>query len=621
MNRSFIIPNFTAEATAPRATVDVQALRRIAPAQLHSQCVPSPYAQAELMAHVLTAETAAEPVAVKPSDMLRQTRERWQTLLVGLVLGKITLKVESLRAPDALGFGRMLVTARPDGRYLGVLRTTELGPSASGRDARVVGALDPECLCWAAPRLPDTLWSELDTRVGRKQNDERVALEILYAWRKGLIDKGLYDAMRGPVWMRSLDALLASEPTLPGTVASGLQRLATEVEMVGPAMLWTMRGTEGGRDLTSLYLPVYRPRRERLMHQVLMWPAARGESSGAVEFKAPGAPPSWRVTMVAGSNDATPREQLAAGVGLLARGEGPEMPPDRKLRLQDAPDQVGYKRLVYDPLLATTVAAHETSGLSVSEADMDLCPALFPDTLRLVRPLLVGSKGRSAARYSKNLAQWELPLFAELLLEEVVSTGDLKGPGDELMIALAGPQPRLTLVERVDLAGGRREPAELRALGAALWELFIDEAKLEGVSVTRRAGKAFSLLPTEASLWFDERFLDELRSPDARVSALGEETYAARVWRRRATLQRFARSWADRWKANPTGDARVVGEALGAIAAWCFVQWVARLCSGQSLEGDGGRVSAVVRGAIDLIPNVVSIPVVRDCYPREGGSR
>ena len=135
------------------------------------------------------------------------------------------------------------------------------------------------------------------------------------------------------------------------------------------------------------------------------------------------------------------------------------------------------------------------------------------------------------------------------------------------------------------------------------------------------SGDAFSLLPTEASLWFDERFLDELRSPDARVSALGEETYAARVWRRRATLQRFARSWAERWKVNPAGDARAVGEALGSIAAWCFVQWVARLCSGHALEGDGGRVSAVVRGAIDLIPNVVSIPVVRDCYPREGGSR
>ncbi|MFO0608806.1 MAG: hypothetical protein U0324_36905 [Polyangiales bacterium] len=352
----------------------------------------------------------------------------------------------------------------------------------------------------------------------------------------------------------------------------------------------------------------------------MMWPAARAEQAGAaVEFKAPGAPPSWRVTMAAGAGDASPHEQLAAGVGLLQRGDGPEAPPDRKLRLHDAPGAPGYKRLVYDPLLATVLAAHEASGLTVSESDAGVCPALFPDTIRLVRPLLVGSKGRSAARYSVNLAQWELPLFAELLLEEVASLADPALDDDELMIALSGPQPRLTLVERVRAPGRRDEPAELRALGAALWELFIGEAQLEGVSVTRRAGKALALLPDQANVRFDDNFLRELRLPnDVRASQIADEAYPARVWRRRATLQRFAKTWAARW--DHAGGAASPGDAVGAVAATCFARWVARVCSGGALR-EGGRASEVVQGAIHLVPNEVVIPVLRDCYPRERGSR
>lgn len=617
MNRVFIVPHVTAEATTKRAAVDPKSLNKIAPEQLHSQCVPSPYAQAELMAHVLDAATAAEPKALSPSANLRQTYERWQTLLIGLVLGKVSLKVEALRAPEALEFGRMLVTARPEARYLGVLRTTELGPHPSGRDSRVVGALDPECLCWAAPRVSDALWGELRTRVG----DEKVALQILLAWRKGLIDKGLYDGRGGPVWMRGLDALLGAPSDQAQQLAAGLAHLAREVEMVGPATLWTMRGAEGARDLTTVYLPVYRPHRERAIHHLMMWPAARNEASGTVEFKAAGALPSWSVSMVAGANDATPREQLAAGVGLLTRGEGPAGPPDRELRLHDdARGQPGYKKVVYDPLLLTALAAHEQSGLALKEADIEACPALFPDTLRLVRPLLVGSKGRSTARYSANLAQRELPLFAEDLFEEIESLQQLDklfARSGELMIALPGPQPRLTLVERMGTGG--EEPAELRALGAALWELFIDEAQFEGVSVTRRSGKALTLLPKDANVRFDGSLLNDLQSPAVRSSQLGVDTYAARVWRRRATLQRFAKTWAARWEAARAAEAGA-GEAVGAIAALCFVRWVSWVCSGRPLD-EGGRASDVVRGAIDLVPTVVTIPALRDCYPRLGGGR
>lgn len=632
MNRVVLVPNLKLETPTEKVTIDPAPLaEQIKPAQLNAQCVPTPFAQAEIMAHVLRAETRPQPETVLQTATLRQTFERWKTLLVGLVLGRITLQNDFLGSSEAVPFGPMLASSRPDQNYLGVLRTTLLD-STPARPATIVGALDPECLVWAAPRLSDGLWATLDNRVGRNR-DEAHARQVLAAWREGLQDKGLHGDLAAPgtpVWMLALNRFL--DPTSLATdLQEGRRLFKSDVEMVGPTLLHCSKDANGKERTATLYLPVLHIGREREIHQVLVW-RPEATPQGVVELRrssGEGAA-AWKIKM-SGSADAQhpvePRDHLLAGVGALTPGDGAMRPVDRTLWLDDLDGKKGYTHAVYDPLLATVVSSHAARNLNVTEDDMERCPALFPDTLRLVRPLRVGSAGRALARYSKNLLSRDPPFFCELLLEEIHDMGVLDPQRPELAVALPGPSPRLTLVERIRLQGRNEEPGEVRALGAVLWAFFNREALFENGSVLRTTGdgsKLVTLPGTSSPLWFDQSLLADVQTrviaPVGR-GVLHEVTWPERVWKRRATLQRFLHTWHSRWdqELKKPAPARDVGLVVGGMCATCFVQWVARTCNG-ALDVGGLSGTEVEGSVLTLVPGVVNVPIYADVYPRLAGA-
>ena len=68
---------------------------------LRTKSFPTPFAQAEMMSHVLgqlsldPGAAQAQPEAV--NDRLQQTFERWRLMLLGLVLGEVQLEAIDLR--------------------------------------------------------------------------------------------------------------------------------------------------------------------------------------------------------------------------------------------------------------------------------------------------------------------------------------------------------------------------------------------------------------------------------------------------------------------------------------------------------------------------------------------
>ena len=147
-----------AASTETTFTIDrMKAAWRPTTAHLRTRSFPTPFAQAEMMTHVLgmleLMPGARQPQPESENFTLHQTFERWRLLVLGVTLGLIAIESVDLRAPAARRFGATLAKLRPDAPFLGLLRATDRA-GIEGRTL-VVGATDPRCLlgfrrAWAA---------------------------------------------------------------------------------------------------------------------------------------------------------------------------------------------------------------------------------------------------------------------------------------------------------------------------------------------------------------------------------------------------------------------------------------------------------------------------------------
>ncbi len=161
---------------------------------LRTRSFPTPFAQAEMMSHVLGL-LSLDPGARQPepetlNPRLQQSFERWRLMLLALVLGEVTLETVDLRRPEVDNFGAMLADLRPECRFFGLLRDARR-PGMEGRKL-LVGATDPQCLLWCAPRAArENYWSELKTRIDASA-DRAEALKLLADWRASLDRAGVW---------------------------------------------------------------------------------------------------------------------------------------------------------------------------------------------------------------------------------------------------------------------------------------------------------------------------------------------------------------------------------------------------------------------------------------------
>ena len=553
------------------------------PSHLRTRSFPTPFAQAEMMSHVLGLLSldpgARQPEPEAQNPRLQQSFERWRLLLLALVLGEVTLETVDLRRPEADNFGAMLADLRPECRYLGLLRDARR-PGMEGRRL-LVGATDPHCLLWASHRVArENYWSELKTRIDASADRAR-ALEILADWRAVLDRNGLWQPghAESPPWMKALQVLL-------GDQLQGAGALHSDARLAGPVRLAFPPRPNGETSDVIVYLPV----------RDLAWAARFGEllffqpvrrDAGAVDLVDPNGRAVITVRMSprdtsreAGLNPArtsvgadsasTAGFELLAGVGRLegvlaaARGHG------QAHWLEDHERAPGYRSLVLNPLLAAAARSHKRA--QVSEDDVRAFPTLFPDTVRLVVGTAEAGDG----------ADVRIHLSREVTNRVATGTPAPQGgtsmarwtPGSPLprIVAVPGATGSLAvgLVERFGPAQRPVDVGELRALGFALWVYFLGEAELrsDGARVLWTADEGKELFG-RVLVQGVERPLEVLR--DA-LAAVQGEAERQRARDRLATLQRFRATW--RGVGEGEGERpEVQGARLARVAAETFLEW------------------------------------------------
>jgi hypothetical protein len=554
------------------------------PSHLRTRSFPTPFAQAEMMSHVLGLLSldpgARQPEPEAQNPRLQQSFERWRLLLLGLVLGEVTLETADLRRPEADNFGAMLADLRPECRFLGLLRDARR-PGMEGRRL-LVGATDPHCLLWASPRVArENYWSELKTRIDASA-DRAEALKILADWRAILDRNGLWQPGHelSPPWMKALQVLLGDQVQPSGALHS-------DARFVGPVRLAVPPRANGETDDLIAYLPV----------RDLAWAARFGEllffqpvrrDAGTVDLLDPNGRAVITVRMTprdtsreAGINPArtsvgadtasTAGFELLAGVGRLegvlaaARGHG------QAHWLEDHEKSPGYRSLVLNPLLAAAARSHKR--IQVTEDDVRAFPALFPDTVRLVVGQAEASDGSDV----------RIHLSREVTNRVATGTPAPQGgtsmarwiPGSPVprIVAVPGATGTLSvgLVERFGPTQRSVDVGEIRALGFALWVYFLGEAELrsDGARVLWTADEGKELFG-RVLVQNVERPLEVLR--DA-LAAVQGESERQRARDRLATLQRFRATW--RGVGEGEGDRlEVQGARLARIAAETFLEWV-----------------------------------------------
>ena len=222
-----------------------------APAHLRTKSFPTPYAQAEMMSHVLGQllldAGAQQPQPELVNARLQQSFERWRLLLLGLVLGELTLETVDLRRPEVDNLGAMLADLRPECRFLGLLRDARRQGSEGRR--LLVGAADPMCLFWCAPRVGrENYWSDLKTRIDASA-ERADAMRLLAEWRGWFERNGLWSPGHesAPPWQKALQVLLGE--TAPSTGV-----LSSDARGVGPLRLGVVprNGSDGSEVIVFL---------------------------------------------------------------------------------------------------------------------------------------------------------------------------------------------------------------------------------------------------------------------------------------------------------------------------------------------------------------------------------
>lgn len=554
-------------------------------AHLRTKSFPTPYAQAEMMSHVLgllsldPGARQPEPETVNPR--LQQSFERWRLMVLGLVLGEVTLEMVDLRRPEVDNFGAMLSDLRPECRFLGLLRDAQR-PGSEGRKL-LIGSTDPQCLFWCSPRVArENYWSELKTRIDASAH-RADALKLIAEWRAVLDRNGLWAPghEQAPPWMKALQVLL-------GDGVQPSNSLQGDARLVGPIRLAVVPRAGNDPEDLIVYLPLREPGWAARFGELLFFQPVRREA-GTVDLIDPNGRAVVTVRMTprdtsresSGLNPArtsmgadtasTAGFELLAGVGRLegvmniARGHG------QAHWLEDHANAPGYRSLVLNPLLSAAARSHHR--LAVSETDVQAFPILYPDTVRLV--LAQGTEGDGAgvrihlSREVTNRVATGVPAP-----QTGVSMARWE-PGSALprIVAVPGSTGTLSvgLVESFGPAQRVVDVGEIRALGFALWLYFIGEAELraDGARVLWSADEGKELFG-RVVLQNVERPLEVLR--DALAAVHGEaERFRARE--RLATLQRFRATW----RAVGDGDGErleVQSTRLARVAAETFTEWV-----------------------------------------------
>lgn len=597
---------------------------RIPPAGMLASCVPSPYAQAEMMAQVLasidqTTWQLGQPVVATATQ--RQTLDRWASLVLGLVQGKLRIDTVSLNSSDADNFGQMLQKTRPEQKFLGLLRvnTAVSGLAAPGD---LVGAVDPRCMAWCAPRIDDGAWQTFSASVATTTPDGARALQLLWEWREALHRAGLWSQSAPTLapWMKGIEHLLHG--FRPDREARLLEHHA---RLTGPTRL------EFGGDRPFLvYLPAHAPGWAQSFLKLLNLRPEVGTSPlqlrdergrvGAVLQLAAGVEASDSDGRASLSHAVASEDAPLAGLGALdvrdarAQGTRPWLTGEQ-----------GYETVAYQPLLEEFLKIHRAHGLALERDHIDRCPVLFPDAVRLAHDLLRPREGQSLVRYSRAAhdgatAFQHLPLHA-IRIDRVPL--DAPWPRDaDFVIALPGAAPTRAVIERLRTPDGRFfDGGELRAIGYVLWGLFTGEAVIHGASVepATHVGDGKLVVATSAEL-SDKEPDDQLyrlvgsafaKQPSREVS----ENTRAEAWKRRATLQRFYTTW----NARAHRADRESFDLVGYFAARAFVDWVR---DERPLAAFGAAGASHREHPTFVMVGDVKVPVLVDTYlPQTAVSR
>lgn len=552
-----------------------------APAHLQTRSFPTPFAQAEMMSHVLGLLSvdpgARQTTPESENPRIQQSFERWRLLLLALVLGEVSLESTDLRRPELDNFGAMLVTLRPECRFMGLLRDTQRrGPEGKGL---LVGAADPMCLFWCAPRVHrENYWNDLKTRIDASA-ERGAALGLLAEWRSYFDQNGLWSPGHelAPPWMKALQVLLGD--TQPSNA------LATDSRFVGPVTLSVVARSSNGPREVVVYLPVRHPEwaarfAEFLFLQPLRRTAGRvdlvdpnGRAVATVHMAPHDSSPSAAPTRAdVGTDSASVAGfELLSGVGAIDIHQQTARAPGQSHWLEDQPNAPGYRSLVLNPLLSA--AARSQHRPSITDADVGAFATAFPDTVRLVVAQSTDNLVDGVRIQLSQQVTQRIPTGVPAPQSGVAMSRWAPGSALPRVIAVPGADGALHagLVERFGPESRAIDVGELRALGLSLWLCFIGEAELrpDGHRVVWSSNDGRELFGRTVSSGA-ERSLEVLR--DA-LNAVRSDTERERARGRLATLQRFAMSW------RSLGDGEsdkpdVQCSRLGRIAAEHFLSWV-----------------------------------------------
>lgn len=628
----FVVPWVTQTSHDRVPKIDLKALRMLAPepGALLPHCVPSPFAEAEVMTILLRALPTAAGHAFedpKPTLEQRQCVQRWEILLKAMLLGRVNVENVALDDAQVDNFGRALLRSRARRGYQGVLRSTEIPAlNVAGRRSRLVGGVDEYCLVWAAPRLQDSAWGFIQNTI--QGADNGVALDLLAAWKAMLVARGLWsqDSWNAP-WMRGVDRMLEGHKP-----SATWEQLQGDVRMAGPLRLNFPHAGDDERQL-DVFLPVYARGYAVGFQEIFrLRPEAGQGGVDLVEDRSDGAPARrgryiqltsvQRSSLAPGAASATHvvamEDALLAGLGQVTVVD--ERIVGERWWLQDRDGVAGYKSAVYLPLLQQVLQAHG-AGLQLAEQDVADAPIFFPDALRLARGMLNPPPGKSGVEYvtlkdkhGARVRHWPLPMYGQQLMQGLV----LPPPNETFVLALENSPSAPCMVERLDNGGGvMLEVGELRALGALLWEMFTGEAESKpgSLALQRTALSADGVdkvasqaRESEPRMIFNDALLASVGSVLS-DQAGRSDSYRARVRKRRATAQRFLALWS-------AAEAQVGPEWwLAALAAKTFLQWAFQGSEPPEPWGRSPELDAASERRL-LITRALQLPVFADVYPR-----
>ncbi|MDP3277899.1 MAG: hypothetical protein Q8Q09_22130 [Deltaproteobacteria bacterium] len=549
------------------------------PQHLRPKSFPTPFAQSEMMAHVLgllKLESGGRPEDVtRVNPDLQQSYERWELMLLGITLGELNIETVDLRQPTYDNFGRMLGDLREECRFMTLIR--DLRTAGPRGTALLVGGTDPECLFWCSPRIP-TYWNTLKTRIsGHALAPDARAL--LAEWRAVLQRNSAWNLESGPVWQKALHV------ALDGTaLTNSTSKLSRDSGFLGPVLLEVPRRQEQGeREHLALYLPVLsKGWGARFQDLLFLKPIERRPGVVTLEdtatqrviariAKSIGAARGETASSDPASAVSSERYEFLAGVGSIDVDTGTAVHQGQMHWLEDHAGQPGYRSLVVAPLLES---ASRSLRRAVTDADVRAFPTLFPDALRLVLgPQAETSEDEVRVQLSRHVTSRRA---AGIALPQTGLPPEAWKPNAALPNILAIPgnngAPSAGLVEQYGPTDTPQSVGEIRALGLTLWLFYLGECEI-------RADRGLIVWSADEG----QELFGAVRSPDGQGTSLevwphglrlaNEPSERARARDKRATLQRFLVTWQRKGQGEDS-DPRVLGERIGAIAALTFVQWV-----------------------------------------------